>query len=56
MQPGALAAAATIGFVMLLAQGPAPESPTVKTIGATPITAVIGELGRPFARETLLVS
>jgi hypothetical protein len=56
MRPGPLAAAATIGFVMLLAQSLAPEAAAVKRIGATPVTAAIRELGPPFARETLLVS
>jgi hypothetical protein len=56
MQLGSLAAAAKIGFVILLAQGLAAEAAEVKLIGATPITAVIRELGPQFERETFMVS
>ena len=52
---GSLAAAAKIGFVMLLAQGLAADAAEVKLIGAMPRTAVIRELGPQFQRETFMV-
>jgi hypothetical protein len=53
---GSLAAAAKIGFVMLLAQGLAAEAAEVKLIGTTSRPAVIRELGPQFRRETFMVS
>ena len=45
-------AAATIGFMILLAQGLAAEAAEVKLIGAGPMRAVVKELGAQFERDT----
>lgn len=52
MKISSLAAAARIGLMIVLAQGVAAEAAEVKVIGATPMTAVIKELGSQFERDT----
>ena len=52
MRMSSLATAAKIGSMILLAQGLTAEAAEVKLIGATPMTAVIKELGSQFERDT----
>ena len=52
MRKSSLAAAARVGFVLLLAQGVVAEAAEVKIIGVPAISAVIGELGPQFERAT----
>ena len=52
MRKLSLAAAAKIGFVLLLAQGVAAEAAEVKIIAVPAISELIGELGPQFERET----
>jgi molybdate transport system substrate-binding protein len=49
---GSLAAAAKIGFVMLLAQGVAAEAAEVKVMAAAAFAGVMAELGSQFERMT----
>src|SRR5205823_2383535 len=44
--------AAAIGSLVLLAQGLTTEAAEITLIGATPMTAVVKELGAHFERET----
>jgi molybdate transport system substrate-binding protein len=52
MSIGSLAAAAKIGFVILLVQGVAAEAAEVKVMSANPMTEVMKELGPQFERAT----
>jgi molybdate transport system substrate-binding protein len=52
MKISSLAATAKIGLVIVLAQGLAAEAAEVKVISATPMTAVVKELGAQFERDT----
>ena len=52
MKIGSLAAAATFGLMILLAQGVAAEAAEVKVLSATAMRSVMNELGPQFERAT----
>jgi len=52
MKIGSLAAAATFGLIILLAQGVAVEAAEVKVLSAAAMRAVMNELGPQFERAT----